>query len=329
MSRKISVVMPCLNAGAFLGPAVASVLGQEPARDFALELIIVDDASSDPTTLATLRTLGPDTRVKVLRNENCTGAAASRNEGLRHCTGDYIAFLDADDLWKPNHLDLHLSLRAEFAATLTSTDYDLIDQSGQVITHGAMLSSTHKGPRLRQAMQGQARLALERPRVLFIEICPAWTGSVVVDRGSLAEVGTFNDRLRYGEDVELWTRLSARCRFAFASDVTAQHRRNPRSLVSTARAGAVDLALAEVYAELREHDDFRGLAAVLRPRATANFLAAARAFRQGGAQGVAAQCALRGIQQSPFVLVGYQEALLALVGLGRRAGGSTISRESS
>ena len=232
--RKVSVIMPCHDAGRFLAPAVASVLEQEEGRRFELELIILDDASTDSVTLETLRAVARGARVRVLHSRSCIGAAAARNMALGHATGDHIAFLDADDLWRPNHLGLHLTLRMESSATLTSTDYDLIDESGQIVTRGVMMASPQKGPRLRGALGDQTRFTLERPRRLFVEACPAWTGSVVVDREALTAAGPFDHRRRYAEDVDLWTRLSARCRFAFAPMVTAQHRWNPDSLVRTA-----------------------------------------------------------------------------------------------
>ena len=310
--RKVSVIMPCHDAGSFLAPAVASVLEQETGQRFELELIILDDASSDPVTLETLRAVSIDPRVRVLCSRTCLGAAAARNLALGHATGDHIAFLDSDDLWEPNHLDLHLNLGVESSATLTSTDYDLIDESGQIVTRGVMMASPQKGPRLRLALGGQTRLTLERPRRLFVEACPAWTGSVVVDRGVLTTTGPFDDRRRYAEDVDLWTRLSARCRFTFAPMVTAQHRQNPTSLVSTAAHGSVDLALAEVYADLRRHEEFQDLSTPLREAAAANFLSAAHAFRRSRARAAAARCAWLAIQQEPFGLRGYKELIAAL-----------------
>ena len=309
---KVSVVMPCRDAGQFLTLAITSVLGQDNAQGFGLELLIVDDASGDPSTIEALHAGATDTRVKVFRNRAPSGAAAARNQALRHSSGEYIAFLDADDIWRSDHLAKHLSLREEFSATLTSTDYDVIDEAGQVTTHGAMMASAHKGPRLRQLLGGQSQASLERPRTLFVEVCPAWTGSVVVDRKLLNAVGGFNEERRYAEDLDLWTRLSARSRFAFSSAVTAQYRRNPLSLVCTAADGMVDLALAETYADLRWHDDFRDLAGVLRNVASANFFAAAHALRLSGARDQSRRCAWRGIRQNPLALRGYRELLLAV-----------------
>ena len=181
------------------------------------------------------------------------------------------------------------------------------------------MASAHKGPHLRRVLGGRVQTSLERPRALFVEACPAWTGSVVVDRQLLNAVGGFNERRTYAEDVELWTRLSARSRFAFSSAVSAQYRRSLQSLVSAAADGMVDLALAGAYADLRGHEDFRDLEAVLRNAAASNFFAAAHALRHSGAGDQARRCAWRGIQQTPLALRGYRELLLAASALGKGA----------
>ena len=118
-----------------------------------------------------------------------------------------------------------------------------MDEIGAAIVRSAITTSPHKGPRLRQDSQ----LVADPPRELFLEVCPAWTGSVVIDRTLLDAARPFDETRRYAEDVDLWIRLSARSRFAFDPTVTAHHRRNSRSLIGTAEAGAVDQVLADVY----------------------------------------------------------------------------------
>jgi glycosyltransferase involved in cell wall biosynthesis len=93
----ISVVIPCYNAGGFIGEAVRSALGQTRPPD---EIIVVDDGSSD-NSAEEAAACGPT--VRVLRQEN-RGASAARNAGVQASVGDWIAFLDADDLWDPERL---------------------------------------------------------------------------------------------------------------------------------------------------------------------------------------------------------------------------------
>lgn len=94
----ISVVIPCYNAASFLGETLRSVLAQtQPPR----EVIVVDDGSTDDSARIA-ESFGPP--VRVLRQAN-GGAAVARNTGVTAATGDWIAFLDADDLWHPQRLE--------------------------------------------------------------------------------------------------------------------------------------------------------------------------------------------------------------------------------
>jgi glycosyltransferase involved in cell wall biosynthesis len=95
------VVIPCYNAARFLGETLASVLGQTapPA-----EVIVVDDGSQDESAAVAVA-FGPP--VRVVRQEN-QGECAARNRGIDEARGDWIAFLDADDVWEPRKLELQL-----------------------------------------------------------------------------------------------------------------------------------------------------------------------------------------------------------------------------
>ena len=106
----VSVITPVLNAGRFLDEAVASVREQTHSR---WELLLVDDGSTDGSTAILERwaALDPD-RIRSLAHPGraSLGSSASRNLGLRHASGRYIALLDADDVWLPNHLADQIAL---------------------------------------------------------------------------------------------------------------------------------------------------------------------------------------------------------------------------
>jgi len=101
----VSVVMPAYNAERFVGEALDSVLKQSHRR---LEVIVVDDGSTDGTGA---RVRGYGDQVQYIQQINA-GAGAARNRGLEAATGDYIAFLDADDLWRPEKLEVQLGIAA-------------------------------------------------------------------------------------------------------------------------------------------------------------------------------------------------------------------------
>src|SRR5205814_608676 len=95
---RISVIMPCHNASRWIAAALRSISKQAHS---AHEIVVIDDGSTDNSVLEIERTSVP---VKLLRTE-FRNAAAARNAGIEAATGDWIALLDADDVWYPNHLE--------------------------------------------------------------------------------------------------------------------------------------------------------------------------------------------------------------------------------
>jgi glycosyltransferase involved in cell wall biosynthesis len=99
----VSVVVPTRNRSALLELTLRSVLCQ---RDVDLELIVVDEGSTDdtPTMLAAVA----DSRLRVIRNDTPRGVSAARNRGAASARADWVAFLDDDDLWAPDKLTRQL-----------------------------------------------------------------------------------------------------------------------------------------------------------------------------------------------------------------------------
>ena len=100
MNPKVSIVMPVYNAGAYLSEAVGSILGQSYHN---LELICVDDGSTDGSLIKLREYAEKDNRLIVLQQKN-QYAGIARNKGMAHATGDYIMFLDSDDIFEKNML---------------------------------------------------------------------------------------------------------------------------------------------------------------------------------------------------------------------------------
>ncbi len=105
----ISVIMPCYNAEKYLAACLDSLLDQT-MRDF--EAILIDDGSSDGTADVAAAYAARDTRLRLIRQENA-GVSAARNAGLALAQGDWVFFLDADDLLTPDALDALLACAAE------------------------------------------------------------------------------------------------------------------------------------------------------------------------------------------------------------------------
>lgn len=130
MTELVSVIMPTYNSERFVAASIESVLAQTYAD---LELIVVDDASSDGTGAKVETFVKRDPRVKFLRQTVNAGAAEARNRAIGEARGRYIAFLDSDDLWLPRKLEVQIGrMRAE-KWPFTFCAYTRIDEEGHVL----------------------------------------------------------------------------------------------------------------------------------------------------------------------------------------------------
>lgn len=129
MSRAlVSVVMPLYNAEVYIAETIESIIAQTYSN---WELIIVDDCSTD-ASLAVARSYEEnDCRIKVYANECNVGVAKTRNEGLSHIAGSYVAFMDADDVWLTEKLERQLSHMRESGLAMCFTSYETIESDGQ------------------------------------------------------------------------------------------------------------------------------------------------------------------------------------------------------
>lgn len=134
---RVSIVMPAYNNAAFIGEAAASVQSQTHAN---WELIVVDDASQDGTEAVARDLARGDARIRLLRLPQNSGSAAARNAGLRQCTGRYIAFLDADDLWMPQKLERQFASLRDRKCGFSFTAYRKLTARGQGAVIGAPAS---------------------------------------------------------------------------------------------------------------------------------------------------------------------------------------------
>lgn len=123
----VSVIMPAYNAEKYIEQAIRSVQKQT-VRSW--ELIVVDDRSTDKTAEQIRRLAAEDMRIIPVYSETNHGAAESRNIALRQCRGEFVALLDADDVWHPQKLERELERARETDADLVYSSYAMIDEQG-------------------------------------------------------------------------------------------------------------------------------------------------------------------------------------------------------
>ena len=121
----ISIITPNYNCSRFIAETIESVLAQTYTN---WEMIIVDDCSTDNSYEIALNYSKKDSRIKVYKNENNSGAAFSRNKAIEIAKGEYIAFLDSDDLWSLDKLEKQLRFMQENNYFFTYTNFEHIDE---------------------------------------------------------------------------------------------------------------------------------------------------------------------------------------------------------
>ena len=124
----VSVIMPAYNAEAFIAESIVSVQQQTYEN---WELLIIDDASKDRTLEVIEKFRNKDKRVQLHRLPTNQGAGFARNIGIKASKGDFISFLDADDLWQPEKLQKQLDFMQEQQVQVCYSSYELIDEAGQ------------------------------------------------------------------------------------------------------------------------------------------------------------------------------------------------------
>lgn len=129
MSSLVSIITPCFNSEKYISQAVQSVISQTHEN---WELLLVDDCSSDETFSIISNYASHDKRVKAFKLDKNSGAGVARNFAIQEAQGNYIAFLDADDLWKPEKLEKQLSFMQTQKIPFTFSFYETIDEAGNL-----------------------------------------------------------------------------------------------------------------------------------------------------------------------------------------------------
>lgn len=212
----ISVIMPAYNAAETIGAAISGVLTQTYP---SVELVVVDDGSTDRTQAICE---GYGEGIQYLRVPN-GGTASARNAGLTVATGQFLALCDSDDILLPPYLATNLAAyeRAGGGRRLVMNDALLLTAAG--IGHGRRLVGNAYNRRADQRLG-----MLQKNMVSIFTFFP---------RSLIDEIGTFNDRLRYREDWELWLRaVLAGWRITYQDQAHALYRWTP-SAKSTHPAG--------------------------------------------------------------------------------------------
>lgn len=210
-SGRVSVVLPAYNAARTVGKAVDSVLTQTLTD---LELLVVDDGSTDCTSEVV--EAREDERLRCVKTEN-RGVAHARNCGVRLSSGEFVAFLDADDAWLPRKLEVQLDLMLKQPSIgLCFTSAEIVDR------------------RLRRIGEDSADSFGDYTEALLMRgnVVAGGGSSAMVRRSALERVGGFDAGLSQCADWDLWLRLSVDTSFVAITEPLVQFTRAPGTMSS-------------------------------------------------------------------------------------------------
>ncbi len=255
---KVSVVIPNYNYAQYLPQALDSVLSQTYKN---LEIIVVDDGSSDKSA-SVVRSYGP--RVRLIEQKNA-GVSAARNHGVRESTGELIAFLDADDSWLPNKLELQVQrIVGDPTIGLVHCGLAEVDASGNVV--GQLL----------EGMEGYVSkeiLLMNRPVILGAG------STMLISREAFDVAGAFDTRLSTSADWEFCYRVALKRPVAFVPEVLTRYRGHGANMHSNIKLMEHDVMIG--YAKAFTTDDAELLALRRECYSNIHMVLAGSYFRSG------------------------------------------------
>ena len=199
MNGLVSIITPSYNTAGFISETIRCVLSQT-YRNW--EMIIVDDCSTDNTD-EVVKPFLKDSRIRYLKNETNRGAAVSRNKALQEATGQWIAFLDSDDLWVPEKLEKQIGFMEKHGYHFSYTNYSEIDDEGKLL--GTLWTGPEKIGRIRMALFNYMGCL-----------------TVMYDRDYVGLVQAGNIKKR--NDYALWVKVVKKCPAFLLDECLAEYR---------------------------------------------------------------------------------------------------------
>lgn len=197
----ISVVIPLYNKEAHIAKTLDSVLNQTYQN---FEIIVVDDGSTDNSSL--IAKSFADSRIRIISQPN-GGVSAARNRGTSEAIGEYIAFLDADDLWLPSYLETQIKLLAKYPnCDVFATNYIFRDSEGK--TSPTIIRNI--------LFDGPDGILTNYFQVASSSHSPLWTSAVMVKKNAIKEIGGFPKNIKSGEDLLTWAKLAVKYNIAYS-----------------------------------------------------------------------------------------------------------------
>lgn len=226
---KLSIIIPCFNGDKYIGEAIESVVNQ-PHN--CVEIIIVDDGSTDQTKHVISKYFCHE-NIRYIYQKN-KGASAARNRGINESKGEYIAFLDADDVFLDNNISKKITLfEKNPEVSFIFSDFFMEDKVGKPYQHYKMhIDIVNMLSDSVEKVSGNQYIFNEKFfKLSFVKSIFPWTGTVMVRKQCFDNVGFFNEELRISEDEDMFLRLVHKYKVAYIDEPLSIYK-NYRSSVT-------------------------------------------------------------------------------------------------
>jgi glycosyltransferase involved in cell wall biosynthesis len=311
MTVKVSVIIPAYNAEKTIPDAIASILAQ--AGGYVLEILVADDGSTDATREVVAGLADRHPQIVLLENSGTKGPGGARNTCLKHAAGDYVAFLDADDVWLPNHLQSGVGfLERHRDFDIAFFNFDIVDYETKAVA-GDWFSTRESfgGFEAEPVEDGFFQVSDDLHEALLRESF-IHVQSIVIRRSGLNGL-LFNEAYRWGEDlmfaIRLFRDLGLRC--AFSERKTVLYYRRSGSLTDYTMPNTLGMIETQIllYEECRRFEPLSEKAAkIINEKLLTRHLLAAYCNREQGRMGRAVRHVLRsfryGLETGQFLELG-------------------------
>lgn len=210
MNDLVSIIVPVFNAEKFIIDTINTVKNQTYKN---WELIFIDDCSID-NSVNIIKKYKRDKRIKLVLNKKNSGAAITRNKGIKEAKGRYICFLDADDLWDNKKLEKQVKFMCKNDCEFSFTGYEFTDYNG-----------VSKGKKVYVPNKINYKQALKNTTI--------WTSTVMFDMNKLKKEDIYMPNVRRGQDTATWWKVLKKIDYAYGlNEILSFYRRSNQTLSS-------------------------------------------------------------------------------------------------
>jgi glycosyltransferase involved in cell wall biosynthesis len=204
MRPMLSVIITCYNQEKFIAQSIDSVLSQTRI-DLIKEIIVVDDGSTDNSKEIIYKKTKESGLIKYIYQQN-KGAASARNNGINASEGDFVAFLDGDDIWLPSKIENQLDcFKKDSNIGLVYSNFYEVDSVD--ISKRKKIKARKYSPADKNTLS-----------TFFVKDGPIITSTVIIKKIVFKETGIFDPSFQMGEDPDLWLRIAAKYSFCQLSE---------------------------------------------------------------------------------------------------------------